>query len=181
MADATMSHAIVIPPLAVAGTDLVVEHAATSRNGATLTLEPAASRWSLRARSAEALSAVIGRPVPSRIGESVDGIACLGPDEWLADLPAGTALPDGAGQAVSVVDISARGVVIRIEGPATLTTLASGCPLDLDGMAIGQVKRTVFETVEVILWRERTDMIRVFVWRSFAPWLWNALKSAELA
>jgi sarcosine oxidase subunit gamma len=33
--------------------------------------------------------------------------------------------------------------------------------------------------VEVIVWREAADLFRVFVWRSFAPWLWHALKAVE--
>jgi sarcosine oxidase subunit gamma len=58
-------------------------------------------------------------------------------------------------------------------------TLASGCPLDLERFAVGRATRTVFETVEVIVWREAADRFRVFVWRSFAPWLWHALKAVE--
>lgn len=176
-----MSEAIAIPALAVAGTDLALESRATTAAGVTLTLEPPASRWSLRARTADALAAAIGRPVPARIGETLDGLACLGPDEWLADLPAGTVLPDGAGQPVSVVDISARGVVIRVEGAGAARTLASGCPLDVERFAVGRATRTVYETVEVILWRESETAFRVFVWRSFAPWLWHALKACERA
>lgn len=174
-----MSDVLAIPALAVAGTDLALEAQAVTASGVALTLEAPASRWSLRARTAQALSGVIGGAVPARIGETLDGIACLGPDEWLADLPAGTALPDGAGQPVSVVDISARGVVIRVEGAGAATVLSSGCPLDLDRFAVGRATRTVFETVEVILWRESATVFRVFVWRSFAPWLWHALKAAE--
>ena len=85
-----MSEAIAIPALAVAGTDLALETHAVTGTGVTLVLEEPASRWSLRARSADALAAVIGRGVPARIGDTLDGVACLGPDEWLADLPAGT-------------------------------------------------------------------------------------------
>lgn len=176
-----MSETIAIEPLAVAGTDLALGRHEVTAAGVALTLEPIGSRWSLRARSPEALSAVIGLPVPARIGQSEGRVACLGPDEWIADLPAGTQLPDGAGQPVSVVNVSARGVVIRVEGARAAQMIASGCPLDLDRMPVGRVTRTVFETVEVILWREQDEIFRVFAWRSFAPWLWNALKSAECA
>lgn len=175
-----MSDAIAIPPLAVAGTDLVLETHAVLPRGVTLALEEMGSRWSLRARKAEALAAVIGRAVPTRIGETLDGLVCLGPDEWLADLPAGASLPDGAGQPVSVVDIAARGVVIRVAGANAARVLAAGCPLDLERFAVGRATRTVFETVEVIVWREGADLFRVFVWRSFAPWLWHALKAVQL-
>jgi hypothetical protein len=41
-------------------------------SGVALTLAPA-SRWSLRARTAQALAGVIGRAVPARIGETLDG------------------------------------------------------------------------------------------------------------
>lgn len=145
---------------------------------ARLSLAPGMARYSLRARSADRLADAIGRPVPGRIGEAIDGIACLGPDEYYALLPEATALPMGEGQPASLVDISARAVGLRLEGPGAVEVLSAGCPLDLARMAPGAVTRTVFETVEIILWRESPSCFHIDVWRSFAPWLWHALAAA---
>jgi sarcosine oxidase subunit gamma len=36
----------------------------------------------------------------------------------------------------------------------------------------------VFETVEIQIWAMAPDRFHVEVWRSFAPWLWQALAEA---
>lgn len=174
-----MSDPIVIVPMAVAPIDLVVEEQAVTAAGATLTALPPASRWSLRARTPEKLAEVLGQPVPARIGEAEGGIACIGPDEWFADLPAGTSLPLGAGEPVSVVDVSSRGVAFQLEGEKAAWVISAGCALDIANFAVGRVTRTMFETAEIILWRTGETSFRVFAWRSFGPWLWNALKAVE--
>jgi len=55
--------------------------------GVTLELAPPAQRLSLRARDAELLGRETGLPLPARIGDFSNGVAKLGPDEWLAVLP----------------------------------------------------------------------------------------------
>ena len=164
---------IEIAPLAIAATDLAVGAEPLAGRNVRLSLAPSAARYSLRARDAALLSAVIGRALPARIGEMVEGIACLGPDEWLALLPAGGGL--GEEQAVSVVDISDRALGFVLEGRGAAAAIASGCPLDLERFAVGRATRTLFETVEIVLFREDETRFRVEVWRSFAPWLWHAL------
>ena len=170
-----------IAPLAVAATDLAIGSEPLAGRDARLSLAPAAARWSLRARDAALLSALVGRPLPARIGEVADGIACLGPDEWLAVLPEGEALALGEGQAVSVVDVSDRALGFMIEGRGAAAAIASGCPLDIERFAIGRATRTLFETVEIILFREDETRFRIEVWRSFAPWLWHALAASVAA
>lgn len=135
-------------------------------------------RYALRARDAGTLAAATGRVLPDRIGREVGGIAQLGPDEFLALLPEGEALPLGEGQPVSVVDISSRAVGIVVEGQRAAEVIMAGCPLDLDGFANGRVTRTLFETVEIVLRRESDTRFHIDVWRSFAPWLWQSLVSA---
>jgi len=56
--------------------------------------------------------------------------------------------------------------------------LMSGCPLDLNKFAVGQVTRTIYETVEVIIIREAEDRFHVELWRSFAAWFWIAMTTA---
>ncbi len=155
--------------------DLVLLDQPFTAPGVRIAIAPAMMRYALRARDPAVLSAVIGRVLPSRIGDVVDGIACLGPDEWLALLPAGTVLENETGQLVSVVDVSCRAVGITVEGPGAVALVATGCPLDVERMAVGRATRTVFETVEIVLWRKAVDAFHIDVWRSFAPWLGAAL------
>ena len=58
---------------------------------------------------------------------------------------------------------------MRLEGPAVLDLLATGCPLDLAKMPVGNGTRTVFDTAQVVLTREAEDRFHLTVWRSFAP------------
>ena len=136
------------------------------------------SRFSLRARHASDLEGVIGAKIPDKIGIMLDGVACLGPDEWLAFAPDGAAMPDAAGLSVSVTDVSDRSVGIILEGARAIEVLATGCPLDLDHFAVGRATRTIYETVEIVIVREAMDRFHIEVWRSFAPWLWTALTPA---
>ena len=143
-----------------------------------ITDAPACIRYSLRGRDAVLLETVTGVNLPSAIGETRDGVAMLGPDEWLALLPEGTKLPMGDGQPVSVVDVSDRSVGIIVEGPYAIDILSAGCPLDLARWPVGRASRTIFELVEVVIIREADTRFRVEVWRSFAPWLREALETA---
>jgi sarcosine oxidase, subunit gamma len=147
-------------------------------DGVTISLAPPMARYSLRARQAQALETLLNVKVPSKIGATVGGIACLGPDEWLLRAEAGARIPMGEGLPIAVVDISERSVCLVIEGPRAAETLMSGCPLDLDSFAVGRATRTIFETVEIILIREAENRFHVEVWRSFASWLWTALTTA---
>ncbi len=148
------------------------------RPGVTISTAGPMRRFVLRARNPAILAAVIGHALPERIGETQGGIACLGPDEFYARLPVHRTLPGGAGQPVSIVDVSARAVGIVVEGERAVDLLAAGCPLDLARFAVGRTTRTIFETVEIIVTRETDARWHVEVWRSFAPWLWQALGTA---
>lgn len=166
---------LVIAPLAVTAADLSLPEAPFAHGGVTLSPMPVQARFSLRARDAGQLAATIGRALPDRIGDVVDDVIKLGPDEWLALLPAGASLPMGEGLPLSVVDVSARAVGFTVEGPGAAALVATGCPLDIERMGIGRATRTLFETVEIVLWRQGEDRFRIDCWRSFAPWLWAAL------
>lgn len=167
-----------IAEIAVSAAELKLGTGPVEGVGVTLSHAGPRARYSLRARDAKVLSDVIDRALPGKIGDQTDGVICLGPDEWYAILPEGTAMPRGEGLPVSVVDISSRALGLVLEGPGALAVLSSGCPLDLGKMAVGRATRTVFETVEIIVWREAEDRWHVEVWRSFATWLWNAFLAA---
>jgi sarcosine oxidase subunit gamma len=146
--------------------------------GASIRLSEPMARYSLRARDAKLLEELLGQSVPRKIGATAGGMACLGPDEWLLCAPAGTVLPDGSGLPVAITNVSERSVRLLAEGQRAAEVLMAGCPLDLDRFAIGRATRTVFETVEIVVWRLREGAFAVEVWRSFAPWLSSALASA---
>ena len=147
-------------------------------DGVSIGLAGPMARYSLRARHAQVLEGLLGLAVPRQIGASLGGVACLGPDEWLLCAPSGTVLPSGSGLPVAITDVSERAVRLEVEGPRAADVLMAGCPLDLDRFAVGRATRTVFETVEIVVWRLRDDLFAVEVWRSFAPWLQLALTSA---
>jgi sarcosine oxidase, subunit gamma len=144
----------------------------------TLVLAPPMQRWSLRARKAEALEKLLGTKLPRNIGDTLGAIACLGPDEWLWRSETAAPKDLGAGQPLSIVDISERSVGMIVKGHNARAVLNAGCPLDLERFAVGRTTRTIFEGVEIILTREAEDCWTVDVWRSFAEWLWLALNTA---
>lgn len=141
--------------------------------GTTLTLAPARSRYVLRAREAAGLPAAILAAAPFGGGHALH----IGPDEWLLILPDGAAPPLVEG-AHSLVEVSDRSVGFVIEGVHAAALIQTGCPLDIDRFQPGTATRTLFETVEIVLWRTGDAAFRVEVWRSFAPWLWAALDLA---
>lgn len=146
--------------------------------GVTIALAAPKVRASLRARSDEALAALLGQPVPGRIGGIEGNVIRLGPDEWLLRAPDGTSLPDGSGQPLSVVDVSERSITLTLEGPRAIEVLTAGCPRDLSKFSVGEGRRTVFEGVEIIVIRTAEQQFEVDVWRSFASWLHLALVTA---
>lgn len=143
--------------------------------GISISLAPPMARYSLRARQGQALETLLGVKVPKKIGATHDGIACLGPDEWLLRAELGTTIATGNGLPVAITDISERSICVVVEGPRAAELITAGCPLDLDHFAVGRTTRTIFETVEIILIRESDERFHVEVWRSFASWLWTAL------
>jgi sarcosine oxidase, subunit gamma len=146
--------------------------------GVTISLAPPMARFSLRARQPQALETVLNIKAPKNIGETQNGVACLGPDEWLLRAAEGTRLATGNGLPVAITDISERAICLVVEGPRATEVLMSGCPLNLSGFGVGRATRTIYETVEIILIREAEDRFHVEVWHSFAPWLWTALTTA---
>lgn len=147
-------------------------------SGVTIALAPPLARWSLRASDPKTLASVVGHEVPTQIGGTLGGMACLGPDEWMLRLPEGASIPMGEGLPLCVVDISERAVTLHLEGDRAIDVLSSGCPRDLSKFPVGYATRTIYETVEIVLIRESEVLWSVDVWRSFAPWLWTALTTA---
>ena len=153
---------------------------------------PAVARFSLRIAPADLATAsnAFGFELPSRIGEASGKgsrrALCLGPDEWL--LWAGEAEQGAIEEAFaasygaaphSLVSIGDREVGLFVEGPEAATLLSVGCPIDLDRLAVGSGKRTVFDGVQVVLFRESAERFTLEVWRSFVPHVWELLNTAN--
>lgn len=167
-----------IAPIAISAADLKLGTGPVEGAGVRLSLATDLVRYSLRAHDPAVLAEVLGCDLPTRIGDTSAGIACLGPDEWYAVLPDNFDLARGEGLPVSVVDVSSRALGFVLEGPGALAVLSSGCPLDLARLDVDRATRTLFETVEIVVWRESEDRWHVEVWRSFATWLWHAFLAA---
>ena len=151
-------------------TDPVAGQAHVAPSASIRFAEPC-QRYSVRSRDAALLGRFLGE-VPTAIGETVAGVARLGPDELLVLCPPASPLAIPGDVPVSIVDVSERSVGIIVEGPRAIDILSAGCPLDLERFAVGRATRTIYETVEIVILRETSDRFRVEVWRSFAPWLW---------
>jgi sarcosine oxidase subunit gamma len=160
----------------------------------TLSEAPPAARFILRGSEAVRLACgmVFGAEPPSQLGPAAEGdkraALWLGPDEWLliagiADVATiGDVLESVLeGTAHSLVDVSHRQVGLIAEGPAAARVLNAGCPLDLNlkTFPVGFATRTLFDKVEIVLWRRAETTFHVEVWRSFAPHL--AASLAEVA
>ncbi|GHG99164.1 sarcosine oxidase subunit gamma family protein [Pseudodonghicola xiamenensis] len=145
------------------------------------------ARFSLRARGDLApLEAALGLSLPDRIGQRTSAgereVLCLGPDEWVlhapeSDATAITAACAGvyADHPHSLVDISGREVSFVIDGPRGAELLTLGCARDLDTIAVGEGRRTLFDGATVILWRDADNNFRLDCWTSFATHLFHLL------
>jgi sarcosine oxidase subunit gamma len=152
-----------------------------------------AARFILRGAEAVrvACGMAFGVEPPSRLGSAGEGAAraalWLGPDEWLLIADGADAADIGGvlesvleGTAHSLVDVSHRQIGLIASGPAAARVLNAGCPLDLNPKAfpVGMATRTLFDKVEIVLWRRAETTFHVEVWRSFAPWLVASLAEA---
>ena len=154
---------------------------------------PAAARFILRGGEAVrvACGMVFGAEPPSELGPAGEGAGraalWLGPDEWLLIADGADAADIGGvlesvleGTAHSLVDVSHRQLGLVASGPAAARVLNAGCPLDLDPRAfpVGFATRTLFDKIEIVLWRRAEASFHVEVWRSFAPYLAGSLDEA---
>jgi len=165
-------------------------------SAATVTLLDPVARFSLRAGAEVrgALSAALALDLPERIGGRAGRdrceALCLGPDEWLILAPeadAGRISESCAGiypdAPHSLTEITDREVTCRIDGPKAAELLTLGCPRDIDSIAPGHARRTIFDGATVVLWRDAEQSFRLDVWRAFAPHVFALLETgcAELA
>jgi sarcosine oxidase, subunit gamma len=159
----------------------------------TLSEAPLAARLILRGSEAVRVSCgmAFGADLPSQLGPAGEGAGraalWLGPDEWLLIADGADAADLGGvlesvldGTAHSLVDVSHRQIGLIASGPVAARVLNAGCPLDLDLAAfpVGFATRTLFDKVEIVLWRPAETTFRIEIWRSFAPYLAASLAEA---
>jgi sarcosine oxidase, subunit gamma len=159
----------------------------------TLSQAAPAVRFILRGSEAVRVSCgmAFGAELPSQLGSAGEGSGraalWLGPDEWLLVADGADAADIGAtlesvldGTAHSLVDVSHRQIGLIASGPAAARVLNAGCPLDLDVKVfpVGFATRTLFDKVEIVLWRRAETTFHVEIWRSFAPYLAGSLAEA---
>jgi len=140
---------------------------------ALISLAEPASRYVLRTRDIGSMST----PMLAATAYAGGYALHIGPDEWLLILPEGKEPPQLDGRH-SIVNVSDRSVGLLIEGDGAVSLVQTGCPLDLHGFKVGKATRTLFEGVEIVLWRTNDDAFHIEVWRSFASWLHAALDLA---
>jgi sarcosine oxidase subunit gamma len=140
----------------------------------TVSEPPPSIRISLRIADPAAAGLPPTAGIGARLAWGGGAALRLGPDEWLIEAPeSGRAALAAALAGVtgphSAVEVSDREVTLRLEGPAVLGLLATGCPRDLARMPVGSGARTVFDSVQAVLTREAEDRFHLTVWRSYAP------------
>jgi sarcosine oxidase subunit gamma len=156
-------------------------------------LSHSGTRFSLRMRpaAAGAVTPVLGLELPRSIGARASAgrreALCLGPDEWLVNAPGADrgeiASALGALAATvphSLTDISDRERIFILSGSRAGELLTIGCPRDIDRIRPGTGMRTLFDTVQVILWRDAPDRFRMDVWPSYVPHVLGLLAAGNL-
>lgn len=113
-------------------------------------------------------------------------VACLGPDEWYICTAAAKAdalvkkfNKLGEKEPHSLVDVSHRETCIDVRGARATWLLNAASPLDLEVMAAPGAARTIFERVQIILFKLAPDHYRIEVWNSFADHVWGLLAAAS--
>jgi len=159
-----------------------------------LRLRPPLTQFIFRggAEAASKAEAAFGLSLPRQVCRAAQlhdrSALWLGPDEWLLFAPEELEdmLTDSFGDSLgdtghALVSVGHRNVLSEVEGNRAERLLNSGCPLDLDETVfpIGMCTRTAYAKTQIILWRTDTKSFTLFVWRSFATYLWDSLLEAR--
>jgi sarcosine oxidase subunit gamma len=137
---------------------------------------------SLIAKASKALGFKLPDQIGARTNVETGYAAMLGPDEWVIKTSAEDR--DSIASAFtklykttphSLTDISDREISILLEGSEVTDLLAIGNPLDFRKFKVGRSERTLFDTAQIVLHRDRDDSFKLDVWRSFFPHVWGML------
>jgi len=138
-------------------------------------------------RAGDAIAEAAGLPIPDKLGFTHDGTRWLGwmsPDELLLILPATevpaslAALTDALSTEHALVqDVSAMRCVFDVAGPRADQVIAKLCPIDLDALPAGTVRRTRAAQVACALWRQDQGF-RLIAFRAITDYLRQLLEGA---
>lgn len=174
------------PVPVAAGKDRCIEHLDRLR----VSQGPAMKRWIIRCyekeigRVDEALGIRLDLPLLSAESDRGRHILRLSPDEWLymqnPEAPVFSQTDRGF-EAVSIVEVSARQVALKVQGVKCEYALSTLCPIDLvlSVFPVGACTRTVFGRSEIILWRQAREQFHIEVARSFSDYIWLGLEAAK--
>ena len=136
-----------------------------------------------------AIREVVGTGVPAQRRIEVLGdraVAWMSPDELLLILPygdTGTAMATIgsmlAGQHHLAAVVSDARAVFRIEGAKADQVIAKLCPVDMDRLAEGEVRRTRAAQVAAAFWRQG-EGVTLVCFRSVAPYVMGLLKHSAM-
>lgn len=159
---------------------------------AAISVQQNSARFSLRGglRYVPVLSDTFGVSLPLRIGACACAgnreALCLGPDEWVLLAPEDDCVTiESDFEAIyetaphSLTDISDRDVTIEISGAEAETLITVGCPINLDSIPVGEGKRTIFNGIQIVLYKDSQKDFRIDVWRSFLPHVLGLLSKAN--
>jgi len=186
-----------ITAAAIRSLDPLLGHYA-SGPGVSLVPVPARPKVSLHGHpdATAAISDALGIALPTRpktVAETETLAALwLGPEDWLlvgaSENPADAAALIAAVEAAptadkSAVDVSDRFVAVAVEGPAAEAVLSACCPQDLRlrSFPVGAASRSLFQKIDVIIWRRSETGFEIYCGRSFSDYLWALLVEAARA
>lgn len=139
---------------------------------------------------AKAIKAAVGTAVPAERSIVIDGDRAAGwmsPDEYLLILPydqtgaamAAIAKAMGDEHHLAAVVSDAR-AVFQIDGDKADQVLKKLCPVDIAGMAPGELRRTRAAQVAAAFWRQG-DGFRLVCFRSVADYAMGVLSHSAMA
>ncbi|GAB4383740.1 sarcosine oxidase subunit gamma [Albidovulum sp.] len=140
-------------------------------------------------RVKKAVKAAVGTAVPARRRIETNGekaAAWMSPDELLlmvphAEAPAtAAALAEAlAGEHHLVAEVSDARTVFTIRGARAAEVLMKLCPVDMDGFAEGEIRRTRAAQVAAAFWKSGPEEYSLVSFRSVAGYVMGLLETAS--
>lgn len=137
----------------------------------------------------DAVKAATGAAVPGvrRIETGSSGQAAwMSPDELLLIVPYDrvAAVVAGleaalAGEFAVAADVSDARAMVTMTGPLVRDMLAKICPVDFQGFAVGEVRRTRAAQVPAAIWREGENSWSLVCFRSVGQYVWDLLATVS--
>ena len=85
-----------------------------------------------------------------------------------------------ASDKMTMIDLSHARCVLRVSGPCSVAMLASGVPIDIEGMRQGASAATLFTPFSIHLHCLQADCFDLYVFRSYGLALYEALQKAAV-